>query len=117
MNPPLPREQLLAAHCQPMDASARMDDAAIDAQLGVLPGWMHAQGSLHRIYAFDNYYQTLAFVNALAWVVHREDHHPDLLVQYNRCTVAFNTHSAGGITRNDFICAAKADAVYAQGRD
>ena len=48
-------------------------------------------------------------------VVHREDHHPDLLVQYNRCGVAFNTHSAGGITRNDFVCAAKADAVYAQG--
>ena len=48
-------------------------------------------------------------------MVHREDHHPDLLVQYNRCGVAFNTHSAGGITRNDLICAAKADMVYAQG--
>jgi 4a-hydroxytetrahydrobiopterin dehydratase len=49
----------------------------------------------------------MAFVNALAYIAHQEDHHPDLWVSYNRCEVAFNTHSAGGISVNDLICAAK----------
>ena len=51
-------------------------------------------------------------MNALAWVVHGEDHHPELVVGYDRCEVRFNTHSVGGITIFDFICAAKADAIY-----
>ncbi len=55
----------------------------------------------------------MAFVNALAWVAHPEDHHPDLAVSYNRCAVRFNTHSVGGISINDFICAAKVDALLA----
>lgn len=108
-------QDLLHAHCQHRGASQRLDDAAIAAHLRLLDGWRFEAGSIRKTYAFGNYYQTLAFVNALAWMIHREDHHPDLLVQYNRCSVAFNTHSAGGITRNDFICAAKADAVFAQG--
>ena len=54
---------------------------------------------------------TMAFVNAVAWIAHREDHHPDLLVSYNRCTVRFNTHSVGGLSINDFICAAKVDGL------
>ena len=53
----------------------------------------------------------MAFVNAVAWIAHREDHHPDLAVSYNRCTVRLNTHSVGGISRNDFICAAQVDAL------
>lgn len=108
-------DDLLNAHCTPLDPSHRLQGDALASYLQLLEGWQHADGSIRKTFAFGNYYQTLAFVNALAWVVHREDHHPDLLVQYNRCTVAFNTHSAGGITRNDFICAAKVDAVYAQG--
>jgi len=52
-------------------------------------------------------------VNALAWIAHTEDHHPDLAVSYDRCVVRFNTHSVGGISINDFICAAKADALVA----
>lgn len=58
-----------------------------------------------------NFYQTIAFVNALAWVANREDHHPDLEVGYNRCLVRFSTHSIGGLSSNDFICAAKIDAL------
>jgi 4a-hydroxytetrahydrobiopterin dehydratase len=53
----------------------------------------------------------MAFVNALAWVSHKEDHHPDLVVSYNKCRVEYWTHDANGITENDFICAAKADAL------
>ena len=108
-------QDLLNDHCRELGPGQRLHTAAIAPYLALLDGWRVEDGSLRKTYTFGNYYQTLAFVNALAWVVHREDHHPDLLVQYNRCSVAFNTHSAGGITRNDFICAAKADAVYAQG--
>ncbi len=58
-------------------------------------------------YKFKNYYQTIAFVNALAWVANQQDHHPDLEVSYNRCRVRFSTHSIGGLSENDFICATR----------
>jgi 4a-hydroxytetrahydrobiopterin dehydratase len=66
---------------------------------------------ISRSFAFKNYYQTIAFVNALAWIAHQEDHHPDLQVGYNRVQVRFSTHSIGGLSQNDFICAAKIDAL------
>ena len=84
------------------------------AQLAVLPDWTRADGAIARTFRFRNYHETIAFVNALAAVVHAEDHHPDLIVGYDRCEVRFSTHSVGGISDNDFICAAKADAIYAQ---
>ena len=56
----------------------------------------------------------MAFVNALAWIAHTEDHHPDLSVGYNRCGVCFTTHDAGGLTENDFVCAAKVSALGAE---
>ncbi len=66
---------------------------------------------LNRSFKFKNYYQTMAFVNAMAWIAHQEDHHPDIEVSYNRCVVHYSTHSIGGISVNDFICAAKIDAL------
>jgi 4a-hydroxytetrahydrobiopterin dehydratase len=76
-----------------------------------LKGWTVENGRLTKTFPFENYYQTMAFVNALAWIAHGQDHHPDLAVSYDRCVVRFNTHSVGGISINDFICAAKADAL------
>lgn len=58
-------------------------------------------------YSFKNYYQTMAFVNVVAQVAHQQDHHPDMHVGYNRCTVTYSTHSVGGLSIKDFICAAK----------
>jgi len=58
---------------------------------------------------FKNYYQTMAFVNAIAWISHEENHHPDLLVSYNKCQVSYTTHAVENLTENDFICAAKID--------
>lgn len=103
--------------CEPMHGEA-WDRAAVDEALRDLPEWRYdaEANALLRDFTFANYHETIAFVNALAWVVHREDHHPDLHVSYARCVVAFSTHSVGGVSRNDFICAAKTDAVYAQGR-
>jgi 4a-hydroxytetrahydrobiopterin dehydratase len=107
-------EQLLAAHCRPLEGHAALSADQIKAQLRVLPAWSLGDGAITRTYHFDDYYRTLAFVNALAFMVHREDHHPDLRVGYNRCEVRFNTHSVGGVSENDLICAAKTDAIFAQ---
>ena len=67
--------------------------------------------AIERIVRFTNYYETIAFVNAVAWIAHMEDHHPELTVGYNRCQVTYTTHSAGGLTNSDFICAEKIDAL------
>jgi 4a-hydroxytetrahydrobiopterin dehydratase len=66
---------------------------------------------IHRIYKFKNYYETIAFVNAIAWISHQENHHPLLEISYNRCVVRYSTHAIAGLSENDFICAAKVDAL------
>lgn len=66
---------------------------------------------LRRSFSFNNFYETMAFVNALAWVANKENHHPDLEVGYNYCHVNFMTHALQGLTHNDFICAAKTDRL------
>jgi len=66
---------------------------------------------LHKTFEFTDFHRTMAFVNAVAWVAHREDHHPDLEVGYSRCAVTWWTHAIGGLSENDFICAAKIDAL------
>ena len=76
-----------------------------------LKGWIIEEGKLVKLFPFKNYYETMAFVNALAWISHREDHHPDLLVGYNKCRVEYWTHAVNGLSENDFICAAKADRL------
>ena len=92
-----------------------MSDADIHSHLTQVSGWQAKGGAIEKTFSFKNYHETIAFVNALAWICHTEDHHPDLAVSYNRCVARFNTHSVGGISVNDFICAAKADALVAFG--
>jgi 4a-hydroxytetrahydrobiopterin dehydratase len=69
--------------------------------------------SISRRFEFKNFHETMAFVNAVAWVSHREDHHPDLKVSYGSCEVTYTTHAVKGLTENDFICAAKINALLA----
>ncbi len=88
-----------------------MPAEAVAAQLAELPDWTLAGGAIEKRFDFDDFHRTIGFVNALAWVCNAEDHHPDLAVAYGRCVVRFNTHSVGGISVNDFICAAKVDAL------
>ena len=105
-----------------MQASPQHDEAAftqtqIDAQLVVLPTWAFQLGKIVKTFRFRNYFETIAFVNVVAAIAHRTDHHPDLSVHYNRCEVAFNTHDIehgkGGISINDFICAARIETAHA----
>lgn len=62
-------------------------------------------------YSFKDFYETMAFVNAIAWIANQENHHPDLEVGYNYCHVRYSTHALKGLSLNDFICAAKVDAL------
>ena len=89
-----------------------MTEKQIGHMLNGLSGWEYLGGKIQKTYKFRNYYETMAFVNASAWVSHREDHHPDISVGYKQATVAYMTHALQGISENDFICAAKIDALF-----
>ncbi len=102
---------LAAMRCRPGAPRLAADELA--AHAATLPGWGAADNRLAKTFAFDDYRATLAFVNAVAWIADREDHHPDLAVGFASCAVAWSTHSAGGVTLNDAICAAKVERLFA----
>lgn len=108
--------ELLKKKCRHLDTG--LSDAEVKEYLAAIEGWTLQEGKVVKTFSFGNYYETLAFVNAIAYVIHAEDHHPELAITYNRCIVKFDTHSVnggrGGISENDFICAAKVDAVFHQ---
>ena len=108
--PPLPA--LNQRHCTPIKpGTPPLGGNEISEMIGSLHGWKAGEGVLYKKFAFNNYYETMAFVNAIAIFAHNEDHHPDLEVSYNVCTVKYSTHSVGGLSENDFICAAKIEAM------
>ena len=92
-----------------------LDGTAAKSLLQQIPGWTINEGpEIERTFAFTNYYQTVAFVNAIAWMAHQENHHPDIELSYNQCKVRYSTHAIHGLSENDFICAAKVNALFAQ---
>jgi len=103
--------------CVPLPSGTPVLDAdATTALLAELrPGWRISDDgkSLRHAYRFGNFHETIGFVNAVAWIANTEDHHPDLEVGYDYCRVTLATHSIGGLSRNDFICAAKIDELGA----
>jgi 4a-hydroxytetrahydrobiopterin dehydratase len=105
---------LVSKHCVACTADTpRVAPAEVTRLLTTLPGYKAdlLVGSISKVYEFDDFYETMAFVNALAFIAHVEDHHPELAVSYNRCSVTYSTHSIGGLSENDFICASKIDAL------
>jgi 4a-hydroxytetrahydrobiopterin dehydratase len=104
---------LTGRKCKPCEGGVdALKPTEVENLLKQLKGWTLEGGAITKSYAFKNYYQTMAFVNAAAWISHREDHHPDMTVGYNTCKVAYITHAIGGLSQNDFICAAKLDALF-----
>ena len=85
--------------------------AELAPQLAMLEGWMHEDSKLRKTFRFPDYYRTIAFVNAIAWMANRQDHHPDLSVHYSHVVVDWSTHDAGGVTLNDCICAARTEQL------
>ena len=106
--------ELTARHCKPCEGGVTaMGESDAREYLQQISDWTLAEGgkAIRREFKFKNFHRTMEFVNALAWIAHQEDHHPDLEVGYNRCAVRFSTHAIGGLSENDFICAAKIDAL------
>jgi 4a-hydroxytetrahydrobiopterin dehydratase len=102
---------LAAMRCRP--GAPRLSDEELRAHLAALPGWTFANNRIEKAYAFANFHETMAFVNAVAHVAHRQDHHPELAVSYGRCGIGYTTHDAGGVTLNDCICAARIERLAA----
>jgi len=104
--------ELRDRRCHARELGAAYSTAQAQLQLAELPDWNLEGQVIVRSFQFTDYFHTISFVNAIAWMIHAEDHHPDLTVSYNRCVVRFSTHSVNGLSENDFICAAKCDAIY-----
>lgn len=102
---------LLQLQCQALEGGKPMSTDEITSYLQQVHGWTLRDGAIEKTRRFTNFYETMAYMNALAWICHAQDHHPDVALGYDRCVVRFNTHSVGGISINDFICAAKVDAL------
>ena len=89
----------------------------IVTRLAALQGWSlqgdGASVAIEKRFRFANYHETMAFVNAVAFIANAQDHHPDLTVRYGECSVAWNTHDVGGLSETDFDCATRVDALLA----
>ncbi len=106
---------LTAKHCVPCEGGVDpLERAAAEALLAELHGdWTLTDDAreIRREFTFKGFYKTMGFVNAVAWIANSEGHHPDLEVGWGRCLVRYTTHAVDGLTENDFICAAKIDAL------
>lgn len=106
--------ELAFRRCKPCEGGiAPLAAAEAEALLAGLPGWQLETGgqAISKTYAFKGYYATMAFANAVAWIAHQQDHHPVMEVGYRQCLVRYTTHAIHGLSENDFICAAKVDAL------
>lgn len=109
-------EPLRNKRCVPCEGGTPpLSPEQVERLLGEVQGWrLAADGKrITRSVERKNFHEVMAFVNALAWIAHQEDHHPDLEVSYKRCVIHYATHAIGGLSENDFICAAKIDALLA----
>lgn len=105
---------LESKHCLPCEGGVTALSASEAKKLlEQIPGWeLNTDATqISRRYSFKNFYVTMGFVNAIAWMANQENHHPDLEVGYNYCVVKYNTHAIGGLSENDFICAARVDKI------
>lgn len=112
--PTMTINHLLTMRCTPQKgADAQLSTTACQTLLQLLPEWQldTNQLTISKDYCFADFHRCMAFVNAVAWIAHHEDHHPDLEVGYGHCRVCLNTHDVGGLSTNDFICAAKIEAL------
>lgn len=107
-------QELAAEKCMPLKGreNATPSEQAI-RWLGALPGWDFGpdRADIRKEFRFPDFVRALAFVNALGYIAERENHHPDLELGWGRVLVRFSTHDVGGLSRNDFVCAAKTESL------
>lgn len=108
---------LFEGTCKPCSSGEGLvEKEQAEEALEELEGWEMGEDNarIAREFSFKDFYRTMAFVNAVAWIANTRDHHPDLEVGYGSCKVTFTTHKAGGLTQNDFICAAAVNRLVAE---
>lgn len=106
------KNQSSGKHCVPCEGKTEpLSTEKIEQSLKSLDSWTYLNGEISKAFTFKNYYETTAFVNAVVWVAHRENHHPDIDFGYRTCKVTYKTHSVHGLTENDFICATLVDEL------
>lgn len=90
-----------------------LDRDRAEELLAQVPGWQIDEDgtTIYRRFEFKGFYKTMAFVNAMAWIANQEGHHPDFEAGYDFCLIHFTTHAIDGLSENDFICAAKVNAL------
>lgn len=106
---------LASKQCKPCEGGVRapaLSQDEINTFLQQLDGWTLHDRLIGKTFEFKDFYQTMAFVNAVAWLSHRENHHPDMSVSYRMCRVEYSTHAVNGLSESDFICAAKVDTLF-----
>jgi 4a-hydroxytetrahydrobiopterin dehydratase len=107
--------KLLNGECRIVsEKEGAMNLSQIETLRRLTPKWQFCANDnvLSRVFHFDSYANTIAFVNSVAHIAERQDHHPDLFVTYNRCKIYYKTHTVNGVTENEFICAAQIDALH-----
>jgi len=105
---------LTERHCVPCEGGvAAIEREEAESILTDLEGWSLSEDGkmISRRFEFRGFFRTMSFINAMAWVVNTEGHHPDFSAGYNYCEVGFTTHAIDGLSDNDFICAARVNAL------
>jgi len=103
---------LSSSRCQPgAGGFAPMACDTAQASLRPLPGWQLVGNTVEKSFVFTNHYEVMAFVNALAWISHRQNHHPELTLGEKYCRVRYSTHSIDELSENDFICASQVELL------
>ncbi len=109
------KSDLSTGHCQSCEGigAALTGEQVSNLMPQLSTGWCVQDDSkeIKKTFSFADFYETMAFVNAIAWISHLENHHPDLELGYNYCHVRYSTHALKGLSHNDFICAAKIDKL------
>ncbi len=90
----------------------KLSEAEVQSSLAEFPEWTEINGEIQRTFQFDDFVSAMRFVNTIAEIAEREQHHPDILTRYNKVTLTVSTHDAGGITEKDFALARSADASF-----
>ena len=110
------RINLVTQHCQSRHGQHALDAAQSAKLLEQLPGWLFSKDgkAIVKDFRFDDFHHTLGFINAVGFMANHEDHHPDMAAGYGHCQLLWSTHDAGGLSLNDFICAARVEALLAR---
>jgi len=106
--------ELARQHCQPRKGKEHaLDRAQIDQLLAQAPGWQLAPdgAAIAKDFRFPDFRHTLGFINAVGFMANHEDHHPDIEAGYGHCRLLWSTHDVGGLSLNDFVCAARVEAL------